>query len=88
MMVRSKKTKIVREYKNRQGITFRIGDTVSLTRKAFQVHDPTPPTKLLTGKRIVQGKIVSLFPDVEGLALVEPKLGGFHTWDVNDLRKI
>lgn len=81
---RSKKTRQVRKYTNKSGVTFKVGDIVKLSKTAFTVKDLMPPTSLL-GRRAVKGKITSLFNDVKDLVLVEPKLGGFSTWDVNDL---
>jgi hypothetical protein len=70
--------------KNKAGVVFGLGDTVRLTQQAFQVQDPIPPTRL--GRRITKGKITMFLNGEPGWALVEPKLGGFHTWNVDDLR--
>ena len=84
--VRSKKTRVITEYKNKFGVTFKEGDRVMLSKKAFVTKDPTPPQFL--GQPVTRGKIVSLFPDWAGLVIVEPRLGGYSTWNVNDLEKL
>ena len=80
---RSNKTKEVNLYRNRKGVAFHCGDRVILTRKALANYSVKPA--LFAGRVVTEGKIVSLFTDVCGLVFVEPRLGGYHTWDVNDL---
>lgn len=86
LKTRSVRNKQPAEYKNKAGSAFRKGDCVRLTYGAFTTRDPAPPT--YAGKRIMRAIIVSLFSDVKGLVLVEPKLGGYHTWDVDDLEHV
>lgn len=86
LRVRSKKTKVVRQYTNNSGVKFHVGDEVKLSEKALTTMDPFRHT--FAGRPVTRGKIVSLFSDVTGLTIVEPKLGGFHTWHVDDLKKI
>jgi hypothetical protein len=86
-VARSKRTKVVKEYKNSSGVAFRRGDIVRLNgRTAFVTEDPMPA--LFLGRRITQGKIVSLLPDIKGYVQVEPRLGGYWTWHVDDLKKV
>lgn len=83
---RSRKTRVVDCYKAQDGTVFQLGDTVKLNRQAFWTVDPSPP--LFLGKRITKGKIEALLPDCPGLVLITPRLGGYWTWDVNELKKI
>jgi hypothetical protein len=83
---RSSKTKTPTSYTNKKNVVFHSGDTVKLTEKAFQTNDASLPT--FAGRRITKGKITSLLADVKGLVVVEPRLGGFYTWNVDDLEKV
>lgn len=83
---RSKKTRQVASCKDQAGTVFKVGDVVSLRRGAFRTNDPAPP--LFLGQRVMKGKIEALFPDVKGLVLVLPRLGGYWSWDVNELKKV
>ena len=74
------------QYKNKFGQAFKLGDTVGLKKRAFRVKDPRQP--LFAGNPIRKGKITAILQDAKGLVIVEPRLGGFNSWDVNDLKKI
>ena len=76
----------VTQYKNKFGRVFQVGDTVELKHKAFKVKDPRQP--LFAGSPVHKGKITSLLPEVKGLVIVEPRLGGFHSWSVEDLKRV
>lgn len=76
----------VTEYKNKAGVTFKAGDRVGLTSKAFNTYqksdDPT-----FAGQAVRTARISTLLPDVKGLVQLATRLGGYWTWDVNDLEK-
>jgi len=87
---RSRKTTAISSAKNKTGIVFKVGDKVQLTKKAAKSYaNPIPMLQAFyAGRPVRVAKIVSFFPDVKGLAHVVPKLGGYWSWDVNDLEKV
>lgn len=80
-MPRKKTTKRILQCRNKTGETFSVGDVVTLNSRAIKTyasHDilPMPTT------------IDSFFNDIKDLALLTRPIGGYHTWDVNDLTLI
>ena len=78
--------KTVRQFKNNLGVTFHAGDTVKLTYKAFKTYDDEAPG--FAGRILNYSKIASLLSDTKGTVALEQRLGGFYTWNVNDLEKV
>ena len=75
------------KYMNKAKVIFSPGDKVKLTKKAL-VAAVNPEPALFAGQPIKDSVVVSLFPDVKGLVLLRQKLGGYWTWDVDDLEKV
>ena len=73
-------------FRNERGQIVKAGDTVQLTRRAFQTH--VQNREQFAGTSIMKTKVASVFGDIKGLVLLEQRLGGYWTWDVNDLEKV
>lgn len=68
--------------KNKAGDVFTEGQKVRLDFSAFRTKDPAPPT--FAGSLVTETTIEALLP--ERVALLSVKLGGYWTWDVENLR--
>lgn len=73
-------------YTNKAGVEFRVGDRVQLRPKTFKTIDPNPPE--FAGRRITQTTIRALFSDIQGGVVLKVRLGGFWSWNVDDLEKV
>jgi hypothetical protein len=75
--------KMVNEYKNKAGVVFQVGDVVALNKDAltwFKTKDD-----MFAGVPVINSPIYTLLPDVKGTVVLKRQLGGYWTWDVNDL---
>lgn len=84
---KSKRTREKTVYINKDGVSFSPGDYVQLKPKTLKLFHRTDGD-LFAGREIVKSQIVYLFPDIKGFVRVLKKLGGYWTWDVNDLEKV
>lgn len=85
MVKKGRRLKQVSSYKNGKGVEFCLGDKVGLTPEAINTHHFDTTDKFLLRRN--KARIVYLFPDVKGLVRMEPKLGDYWTWFVDDLIK-
>ena len=87
--VQKEKTKrvVATAYLNRKRVLFRVDDRVRLNSRAL-VSYRKQEGEFFAGREIKQTRIKYLFPDVKGLVRLETRLGGYWTWDVNDLEKV
>ena len=79
--------KVPTVYVNKQKVPFVVGDRVRLKSTALSLFRKTEG-ETFVGHTITQTRIKSLFHDVRGLVRLETRLGGYWTWDVNDLEKV
>ena len=79
--------KPVQQYKNKSGVMFKVGSQVQLKPKALKLFRKTDG-ELFAGREVSKARIAYLFPETKGLVRLEQKLGGYWTWDVNDLEEI
>lgn len=66
--------------------TFYVNDKVELRSGTFTSPDRRPAVNGL-GRKLKTAKITGFDPKVKGLAFLDHKLGGYHTWHVNDLEE-
>jgi len=76
-----------KKYKNKAGQEFETGTRVRLTKKALSLFRTTDD-KAYAGKGITVTAVGYVFPDIKGLVRLEDKVGGYWTWDVNDLEVV
>lgn len=79
---------MVSEYRNKKGVAFKVGDKVGLTARALVLYKRMEGDATFAGNLIETTRIFTLLPDVRGQVVLEQKLGGYWTWDVNDLEKV
>lgn len=82
------KKRPVRVYKNKKGEEFCVGSLVRLGDNAFPIPENLlRVVPMFAGKPTKKAKVVSL-GTTKGIVFVSPKLGGYHSWDVEELRKV
>jgi len=86
-MHKPKSREPVVRYMNKAKVAFGVGNRVRLKPAALKLFKKTEG-ELFAGREILQARIAYLFPDVKGLVRVETRLGGYWTWDVDDLEII
>ena len=78
----------VTAYRNKRNQIIKAGDTVRLTSSAFKTHSHNQNQELFGGIPITKAQVRSVFKDVKGLVLLKQRLGGYWTWNVEDLEKV
>lgn len=86
-MSKTKSLKPVTVYVDKKNTEFKVGDRVRLKAGTMNLYKKTEG-ETLVGLPITETRIRSLFNDVKGLVLLEARLGGYWTWDVNELEKV
>jgi len=74
-----KYTKVKAYYRSKGGMLFHIGDRVRLNEKAltqFNIGD------------MRYAHVENLLPDADGMVVLDRRLGGYHTWHVNELYRL
>lgn len=95
IMAKTAKPKKVREvnsYTSKAGVEFKVEDKVKLNSKATRLHPKVEQqqtdVKMFAGIKVNTARVEYIFPDIKGLVRLSNKLGGYWTWDVNDLEKV
>lgn len=89
-MAKNKKKKRVTRFKNGLGMVFTSGTRVRLNRKAYTsfVAPMIPAEEVFAGYTVREAIVKDLLPDTKGLVLLATRLGGYWTWNVDDLEVI
>lgn len=85
--VTTQQPRAVKSYKNKAGVAFETGDVIYLKKGVLTLFKKSEQP-VFAGKNIMIATVDYLFPDVKGLVRLNVKLGGYWTWDVNDLEKV
>jgi hypothetical protein len=73
--------------KGKDSVKLNVGDKVRLKKRTFQLY-VAREKDMHGGLEITEARIEYFFSGVKGLAKLEYKLGGYWSWDVNDLEKV
>ncbi|MEO6564814.1 MAG: hypothetical protein ABIO63_02160, partial [Casimicrobiaceae bacterium] len=73
--------------KGKDKVVLKVGDKVRLKKGVFQLY-VARDKEVFGGLEVIEARIEYFFQDVKGLAKLEYMLGGYWSWNVNDLEKV
>ena len=71
----------------REAVKLAVGDKVRLKKRAFQIY-VAREKDMSGGLEITEARIEYFFSGVKGLAKLEHRLGGYWSWNVEDLELV